>query len=295
MSKSRNLKYQFKHCIDTHFREKINKHSLKKVGKQGTEVFSYSQRRNLIDLSSNFSNWMKEYHSEVKQVKDVTSQHIQEFLNSKRDIISQKSIETYQSQFNKLERLVSDTYKCEVNYHTTKILSTKNGGGKLRSDMLSTENYNKLLNTSNQNLRNALMLAQNFGLRCEDICRLKGSDFSEDELRIIGSKGGRNRIIPIETDTQRSIAKEFMKTVGRICPIQKGSLQQAFNREKKRQRINSASDFHSCRKAYATERYQTYRSKGMSIQQSLDRVSSNLGHGDNRNTLLREYICCDIV
>lgn len=295
MSKNRNLKYQFKHSIDTHFRENLNKHSLKKVGKQGTEVFSYSQRKNLIDLSSNFSNWMKEHHSEVKQVKDVTSQHIQEFLNFKRDIISQKSIETYQSQFNKLERLVSDTYKCEVNYHTTKILSTKNGGGKLRSDMLSTENYNKLLNTSNQNLRNALMLAQHFGLRCEDICRLRGSDFSDKTVRIIGSKGGRNRIIQIETETQKSIAEEFMKVVGRICPIQKGSLEQAFNREKKRQGINSVSDFHSCRKAYATERYQAYRNQGMSIQQSLDRVSHNLGHGDNRNTLLREYICCDIV
>lgn len=295
MSKNRNLKYQFKHSIDSHFREKVNKHSLKKMGKQGTEVFSYSQRKNLIDLSSNFSNWMKEHHNEVKQVKDVTSQHIQEFLNSKRDTISQKSIETYQSQFNKLEKLVSDTYKCEVDYHTTPIISTVNGGGKLRSDMLSVENYHKLLNTTNQNLKNALILSQHFGLRCEEISRLRGSDFTNEGLQIIGSKGGRNRIIPIETETQKSIAEEFMKKVGRICPVQKGSLQQAFNREKKRQGINSVSDFHSCRKTYATERYQAYRSQGMSIQQSLDRVSHNLGHGDNRNTLLREYLCCEII
>lgn len=45
MAKNRNLKYQFKNCIDSHFKERINKHSLKEIGKQGTEVFSYSQEK----------------------------------------------------------------------------------------------------------------------------------------------------------------------------------------------------------------------------------------------------------
>lgn len=296
MSKQRNLKYQFFSAIEKHFKENINKHSLKKTGKKGTEVFSYSQRKNLIDLASNFSNWMRENHCEVKQVKDITSQHIQEFLSSKRSVISQKSIEQYQSQFNKLQRLVNSTYKCEVDYHTTKVFSLKNGGGKLRSDMLSMEDYNKMLNTTNQNLRNALVLSQHFGLRCEEIARLRASDFTETHLNIISSKGGRNRQIPIETPTQKEIAKEFIQKVGRICPIQKGSLQQAFNREKKKHGITSYSDFHSCRKAYATERFQAYRKSGMSIQQALNKVSVNLGHSGNgaRNDLIKEYLCCPI-
>lgn len=294
MSKNRNLKYQFRNAIEQHFREGIDKHSLKQSGKKGTEVFSYSQRKNLLDVSSSFSNWMKESHPEIKEVKNVTSDHIQEFLSTKTTECSQKTLEQYQAQFNKLQCLVNDTYKANVDYHTEKILSVKNGGGKLRTDMLSTENYNKMLNTSNSNLRNALILSQNFGLRCEEISRLRGSDFSETGLKIVGSKGGRDRLIPIETAKQKQIAKEFMQKVGRICPIQKGSLQQAFNREKKRQGLSSVSDFHSCRKAYATERFQAYRKQGLSVQQSLDKVSKNLGHGENRNDLLKEYICCPI-
>lgn len=298
MSKNRNLKYQFMNCIQKNFRESVDKHSLKQTGKKGTEIFSYSQRKNLIDVSSNFANYMKENHPEIKKVNQINSDHIQEFLNSRINC-SQATLEQYQSQFRKLESLVNDTYKTNVNYHSaTTPISQKNGGGKLRTDMLTTENYNKLMsNSTNQNFKNALLLSQHFGLRCEEISRLKATDFTEKGLSIIDSKGGRDRLIPLETDKQKQIAKEFMQKVGRICPIQKGSLQQAFNREKKKNGLSSSSDFHSSRKAYATERYQSYRQQGMSVKESLDRVSHNLGHGDSshRLDLLKEYICCPLI
>lgn len=295
MSKTRNLKYQFMNCIEKNFKEGINKHSLKQSGKRGDEVFSYSQRKNLIDLSSNFSNWMKTTHNEIKQVKDVTPQHVQEFLNSKRMECSQATLEQYQSQFNKLENLVNSTYKTNVNYHTSKILSTKNGGGKLRTDMLSTSDYNKLMQSTNKNFTNALSLSQNFGLRASECSKLKGSDFKTDGLHIVDSKGKRSRIIPYETRNQMKLKEKF-ENMQRICSCKTASLQQAFNREKKKNNINSASDFHASRKAYATERFENYRKQGLSVQQSLNKVSSNLGHsGDgSRNDLMKEYICCAI-
>ena len=36
MGKTRNIKYQFKYCIDTHFREGMDKHSMKRNGKDPT-------------------------------------------------------------------------------------------------------------------------------------------------------------------------------------------------------------------------------------------------------------------
>lgn len=297
MSKQRNLKYQFMNCIQKNFHEGINKHSLKASGKNGNEVFSYSQRKNLIDLSANFSNWMKETHPEVKQVNQVNSDHIQEFLNSKTNC-SQATLEQYQSQFRKLENLVNNTYKASVNYHSaTTPRSTKNGGGKLRSDMLSTSNYNKLMsNSTNQNFKNALCLSQNFGLRASECSKLKYSDISENGIKIVDSKGGRSRFIPCETQQQKQVIKDFLGKVGRVCNCKTASLQQAFCREKKKNGISSASDFHSSRKAYATNKFQEYRQQGLSVQQSLNKVSSNLGHsGDgSRNDLMKEYICCSI-
>lgn len=60
MAKNRNLKYQFKNVIDRHFVEGMDKHSIKKNrDMNGERIFSYSDRKNLIDLSCSFANYMK--------------------------------------------------------------------------------------------------------------------------------------------------------------------------------------------------------------------------------------------
>lgn len=298
MGKIRNLKYQFKNAIEQHFTEGMEKHSMKKNHQmQGNKIFSYADRKNLIDLSSNFANYMKVYHSEIKLVKDVTSNHIQEFLNSKTNECSQETLEQYQSRFRKLEKLVSDTYKTSVDYHSAITpLSIKNGGGKIRNFMLSDNDYNTLLNTTNYNLKKALILSKEFGCRCSEISKLKFSDIQETGIVIIDSKGKRSRFIPAETEHQKNVLKQFQQgQQGRICPVQSASLQQAFNRECKRKGINiSNGAFHTLRKNFATSKYKEYRSQGLSIQQSLDKVSNRLGHNQGRNKLLKQYICCSI-
>lgn len=73
------------------------------------------------------------------------------------------------------------------------------------------------------------------------------------------------------------------------------SLQQAFNRECKKQGIEFRNGaFHTLRKKFATEKYKEHRKRGESIQQALDSVSHALGHGSKRNKLMKEYICCEI-
>ena len=294
MSKNRNLKYQFLNAIEKNFREGVNKHSLKKEhSKKGNEIFSYSQRKNLIDLSSNFANYMKENHSEVKFVKDVNKEHIQEFLNSKREVCSQATLDNYQAQFNKLESVVNYTYNTNVDYHSIKTISIKNGGGKIRNDMLSKQDYNKLMQSTNTNFTNALSLSYNFGLRASECAKVQGKDFRNDGLHIVDSKGKRSRIIPYE-DKQQIALKEKFENMQRICNCRTQSLQQAFNRAKQSLGINSKSDFHASRKAYATNKFKEYREQGEDVQQSLDHVSKNLGHNENRNKLMQAYICCDI-
>ena len=294
MSKNRNLKYQFLNSIQKNFKEGVNKHSLKKEGtKKGNEIFSYSQRKNLIDLSSNFSNWMKENHNEVKFVKDINKEHVQEFLNSKRENCSQCTLDNYQAQFNKLEQIVNYTYNTNVDYHSTKAISIKNGGGKIRNDMLSQNDYNKLMQSTNVNFTNALSLSYHFGLRASECAKVQGKDFKNDGLHIVDSKGKRSRIIPYEDKTQLTLKEKF-ENVGRICNCRTQSLQQAFNREKQKIGISSKSDFHSSRKSYATSKFKEYREQGEDVQQALDHVSKNLGHGKNRNELMKAYICDDI-
>lgn len=298
MGKHRNLKYQFKNIIDNAFREGMDKHSLKAQGKDNSKIFSYADRKNLIDLSANFSNFMRTQHPEVKLLKEVTSIHVQEFLNSKTDC-SQTTLNQYQSHFRKLEVLTKNTYKVDVDFHSAITpRSTKNGGGKIRNMMCTDEQYKKLLQTTNHNLKNALLLSKHFGCRASEISKIKFSDLVENGVRIIDSKGKRSRFVLAENEQQKRVLQQLKEqgAHGRVCPIQTNSLQQAFNRECKKQGLcfqNGA--FHTLRKNYATSKYQEYRSQGLSVQQALDRVSNQLGHNHGRNDLLKQsYICCAI-
>lgn len=296
MAKLRNIKYQFKHCIDMHFKEGMDKHSIKASGKDNSKIYSFSDRKNLIDISASFSNWLKVNHTEVKQLKDINSQHIQEFLNMKVNDCSQKTLEQYQSRFRKLETLANSTYHIEVDYHCAVTpVSCKNGGGKIRNTMLSHNDYNKLLQTTNINFRKAITLSFHYGLRAAECSKLRFEDISEKGIKIVDSKGKRSRFIPVENKQQKEIIKDFLNKKGRVCPVQTSSLQKAFNREKKRQGIHICNgDFHTARKTFATNKYKEYRLQGHTVQQSLNKVSHVLGHGSNRNELMKEYICCPI-
>lgn len=274
----------------------MDKHSLKSQGKDNSKIYSYSDRKNLIDLSSNFANWLKINYPEIKQLYEINSSHIQEFLSSKTSDCSQKTLEQYQSRFRKLEVLANSTYNINVNYHNVVTpLSSRNGGSKIRNAMLSTANYNKLLKTTNANFRKALTLSFHFGLRAAECAKLRYEDISENGIKIIDSKGKRNRFIPVENKQQKKIIEDFLNKKGRVVSVQVSSLQQAFNREKKKQGVFITNgDFHTARKAFATNKFQEYRKQGQSVQQALNNVSHRLGHGNNRNDLMKQYICCPI-
>ena len=297
MGKTRNIKYQFKYCIDTHFREGMDKHSMKRNGKDNSKIYSYADRKNLIDLSANFANWIKENHAEIKQLKDINSMHIQEFLNEKANSCSRKSLQEYQSHVRKLESLCNNTYNTNVDFHSPVTpISAKNGGGKIRNIMCSDAQYQMLLKTKNSNLKSALVLSKNFGLRASECSKLQYRDIKEDGIYIADSKGKKSRFVKAENKEQQDILQQFRgKKQGRICPIQTGSLQQAFNRECKKQGIHFQNGaFHTLRKNFATAKYKEYREKGETVQQALDSVSHVLVHVSKRNELMKQYICCPL-
>lgn len=297
----RNLKYQFLQAINSSFKENMDKHSDKANGIRNTDkMYSYSSRSNLIDLSANFANYMRVTYPKIHTVSEIQTDHIQGFLNSKAENCSQSTLSQYNAQFRKLERCVNTRYHCNVNYSCAIVpASCKNGGGKIRNVMLSQNDFKTLMkSTSNQNLKKALTLSYNFGLRAAECAKLKYEDIKSSGISIIDSKGKRSRFIPAETEKQKQILEQIKeKEQGRICPIQHQSLEQAFRRELKKNGIviqNGA--FHTCRKAYATQKYKEYReNNGLSIKEAMSKVSVNLGHGENRFELMKEYICTALV
>lgn len=310
---ARNLKYQFKYAIEQSCRMGADKHAMKQNhaenGNEKAKTLSYSDRKNLIDVSSNFANWMKENHNEIKELKDINSNHVQEFLNEKAQSCTSATINQYQSKFAKLEKLVNNTYtNANVSYTNTVTPVSTNNTEKLRSKTMSVSDYNKLNDYASNNCRSdncskALQLSYHAGLRVSEIAKLQQRDIkihneSSATVHIADSKGARSRDIHIVNKDSVQALTELRNSVeganDRIVPIQSESINKAINRVMDRcgmsEYKNAKTSIHSLRKSFAQREYDRYKEEGLEPKQAWDRVSEELGHGKNRDDLYKVYI-----
>lgn len=296
----RNLKYQFLNAINSNFKEGMDKHSIKANGEMNnTRIFSYSDRKNLIDVASNFSNFMKTNYSEVKQVKDVKADHIQSFLNSKANSCSNATLKQYESKFNKLENVVNNTYNINANYKGFVVpASTENT--KIRNTSMSRDDFNKLqqsFSNSNSSAKTAIELTSRAGLRVSECTKLQGRDIdlNKGTIHVIDGKGGRDRDVTIREEDKQYFAnlKAQYGDTERICPVQSDSINKAIRRQMERLEMQNKytdTSIHCVRKMYAQEQYDHYREQGMEINQALGAVSVDLGHSENRLELMKSYV-----
>lgn len=310
---ARNLKYQFKYAIEQSCRMGADKHSMKnnkaENGNKGSRTLSYSDRKNLIDVSSNFANWMRENNPEVKELKDINSNHVQEFLNQKAQTCTSATINQYQSKFAKLEKVVNDTYtKANVSYTNTVTPTSSNNTEKLRSKSMTDSDYNKLNNYATNNCRSdncakAIQLGYHAGLRVSEISKLQQRDIkinsdSSATVHIANSKGARDRDIHItnkdSVQALTQIRDSVVNPYDRVVPIQSESINRAINRAMDRCNMQEykahKTSVHSLRKSFAQREYDKYKDEGLEPKQAWDRVSEELGHGKNRDDLYKAYI-----
>ncbi len=288
---ARNLKYQLKTCVEQNFKEGMDKHSIKQCGGGNGKIFSYADRSNLINFTSNFANWMKDNYPEVKMAKDINSNHVQSFLNSKSNNCSRATLKQYVSKANKMAKLINNTYNQDIKFNVVAPVS-KSSNQPLRNKQMEVNHYNKLISKMRDgNGKNALMITKNFGLRVSEVTKLQNRDIDLDKgvIRVVGGKGGRDREVPIRSQEQRQVAEQLKATVrqetDRIVPIKPNSINMALSRAMDRIGVGeeySDTGIHSIRKLYAQEQYNYYRSSGMEINQALGEVSRDLGHSLER-------------
>lgn len=296
----RNLKYQFLNAINSNFKEGMDKHSIKANNEMnGTRIFSYSDRKNLIDVASNFSNFMKKNYDDVKMVKDIKAEHIQSFLNSKSDSCSRATLEQYATKFNKLQNIVNSTYGTNANFKGFVVPATVEQT-KIRNVSMTKQDFKKLENgfvNSKSYAKEAIQLTAKLGLRVSECTKLQGRDINIEKgiVHVADGKGGRDREIKIR-DEDKQYFSDLKASVGeyeRICPVQPNSINRAINRCMENVGISNTyvdTSIHSIRKMYAQEQYDRYREQGLEINKALGQVSVDLGHSENRLELMRQYV-----
>lgn len=296
----KNLKHQFIHAIEDNFNEGMDKHSMKANGvRNDGKVFSYADRKNLIDLSSNFANYMKENYKDIKLVKEVRAEHIQSFLNQKASQCSNATLKQYEAKFNKLEKIVNKTYNINAKYKGYTLPLAKENT-KIRDSSMSKDDFMKLEKsfiTSKSSAKIAIQLTARVGLRVSECAKLQGRDINlnDNVIHVEDGKGGRNRDVPIREEDKKYFAdlKAKIGDMERVCPVRADSINKAIDRAMIGEGIRNKyadTSIHCIRKMYAQKEYDKFRSEGMEIKQALQEVSKLLGHGEDRMELMREYV-----
>lgn len=304
---ARNLRYQFFYAINNNFKEGMDKHSDKANGIKNTgKIYSYSDRKNLVEFSSNFANHMKVNHPEIKMIKDIKPVHIQGFMNEKSKTCSNATMQQYKSKFNKLEKIVNNTYNLKINYSRGYSVPISREATKIRNTQMNREHYNMLktyFQDSRSSAATAIQLSEKLGLRVSECCKIRpcNIDITNSKVQIIDSKGGRDREVEIrEQDKQYFIELKEMYADenDRICPVKEDSINKALSRAMESLGIKSEysdTGIHCIRKMYAQELYDSIREvqkeEGYDdINKALGQVSQALGHSDNRLELMKVYV-----
>lgn len=298
----KNIQYQFLTAINVAFSGGgKDKHSIRASGGNTAEnVYSFAERKNLVDLSAQFASFMKLKHPTIKMVKDIKSGHIQEFLYKKAGNCSGMTLSQYAARIRKLETLVNKRYKLELNWRDIVVPASQVAKNFRNIDMdpADLKKIKDSIEGSKSQAVIAIDLADRFGFRVTETVKLQPRDvnFENMKIHVHDSKGGRSRNVTIRPEDVPFLEK-LIKDLGpkdKIIGIKEDSVNRFLSRCFKKlgmlQYVAAKSGVHLIRKMRAQLMYDELRSKGMSRTKCLDTVSEYLGHGKNRDECMKTYV-----
>lgn len=171
--------------------------------------------------------------------------------------------------------------------------SNKRGVGSV----ISRCDYNKILKYAKENISEsgyAVRLQDFLGVRVEEVARISKNNINlaARTIKLTNTKGGRELIREIPAD-KVGLVKEILEKnyhSERLLSIKGDSINRYLNRVEDKLNIERHSN-HDIRRLIAQEKYDSYRSEGMSIKEADSETSKWLNHNDDRTSLLeKSYI-----
>ena len=301
MSKTKSVAYQIRSAVRGCMRIGAQKRAEELDNPELAErtVYSYKEMEALVDTGSQFARYCAAQG--VRKVRDITPALVSAWLQSKVEKgVRQETLDAYASRLGKIGACCNSHYReCSIDLHVAapKSMYTQ----KLRRDAMTREQYDRVLAAMGPcSSRDALELAGAFGLRVSETTKLRPMDWDRRNgtLQIFRAKGGRTRVLPVETAAQRELLERLTRGKRpneRICPVLPDSVNKTLARTEDRvggcENIRAQKQgIHAIRKMVAQERYDRLRAEGMGYQEALGEVTHYLGHGRNRADLAETYI-----
>lgn len=296
----KNVKSQFNYVINSNFKEGMDKHSYKiENGREmDTKIFSYTSRHNLMDISKNFANFLKENFTEVKFIKDISPEMVQAFLNEKAQNCTKNTIIAYSNAMFKLELMSEKTFNIKnlnwrENVEIPKAEREKSESRGVES-VISKEDLDKILNYIKEHKGQcgyAVMLQSFLGIRVQEIVSIKREDvkLEENKLVISNAKGGKTFARDL-TEEQKEKIKEILDQnfdKNKLFSIKSESVNDYLRVVEDKLNLERHS-FHDIRRYVAQNFYDNCRKEGDTKEEATKKTSIFLNHGPNREAMLRE-------
>ncbi len=314
---SSNLGYQITSAITRCTEEGRSKRQYKQTheGQTGHKIFGLTYKNDLCQTGKDLGRYIHEHYPNVKYVRDITANMVQEFLDSKAQTVGSKAtLEKLYAHVRKIDAVLCHVYK-GGSYADQIHMPDIQEAGKVKDMVMSEEQYQQLkssLGKSSSGAVKSIMLSHAAGLRIQETVKIQygrlqetGGRWGYGTLSILsgdGAKGNRTRIIDIPDSDRLAELREVAagRQPGQLLIAKKDgtayeskSILRTINRHMDKLGFGDEWKYnknHALRKGFAQVCYDLARRAGQSKQEALDYSNHQLGHGDNRNDLSNTYI-----
>lgn len=262
--------------------------------------------------AKNLSNWLKENHPEIKEIREITPEHIQEWINDRATNWSVRTLENHLSRIKYMEEQAQRAYpKSKIEFYKDDLTKPETKASQ-RNKMMDKSDFERLreaMSRSRSYAKDAIEISYRCGLRVNEVACLKREDIDLENRTIHvsreGAKNGRERYVPIrdkDTDYFKGLLEKHPED-GYLSKISPDAINRAIGRalDKLEDAEGHSLDEkykgnkeHAIRKLYATERMREERGNlpltdHMQEMKCWDTVSKELGHGAGREALYKTY------
>jgi hypothetical protein len=309
MSKNPSLNHQFFYVLEECTELGRSKHSDK-----GTEnnlnhtiIYSRADRQGLADTAKDFVGYIKENYNEVRNVRDIKPEMVQNFIDTKV-VNTKNSIEKTWSHLGKIERMADQVFSIKLDWKEKMQKPESDIIGKIRTISFDPNDWKLikgLIDSKGEKLAisdKGLILGRSFGLRAESITNISAKDVTITEgaasLFIHHDKGNRDRTLTTKDPNIIANLESLVKNKRGddiLIPIKPGSINKELARLETDLGIRgkyqeAKTGVHAIRKMWAKEQFINHMENNLTKQEGMDKVSQSLGHGKNRNELMIIYI-----
>lgn len=305
IGKNKSIKNQIQQAINNNFEENTDKRAYKQQENQNVKIFSYSEKFRLLDTAKMLSNYIKENFPDVKQIKDVTPEVIQSFLNDKAQTCTQNTVNTYTQSLNKIAEICNKNYSsCKLEWKKEVVIPkaiTQNSNLRGVKNQMPVEDLQRVCEYAKNNYSQSgqIVLCQQYlGIRVNELVTIKieNIDFKKDILHLKNCKGGKRIDRVIDPELKAILLETIEKnniTSGKIFSITENSVNTYLRRTEEKLGIVGRYSTHNIRSTISQLKYNKLKSEGLSIKESMREVSLWLNHGEDRERLLLgSYIRC---